>query len=107
MLPDLKAADWDTAVLESTLPVLVDVYSTHCPPCRALGPIIDGLATEFEGRAKVVKLNTEDNTEAAVSLHVSSVPTVLAFRNGKEIGRLIGLRPAAAYRQLLEQAGVG
>jgi thioredoxin 1 len=98
---EINATEWNAEVLESPIPVLVDVYGTYCPPCRALAPTIDKLAAEYEGRAKVVKLNVESDHNLAGSLRVASVPTVLAFRDGKEVGRLIGLRPEAAYRELL------
>jgi thioredoxin 1 len=65
-----------------------------------------GLASEYKGRAKVVKLDVEADRDLAGGLHVASVPTVIAFRDGKESGRLVGLRPEAAYRKLLLEAGV-
>lgn len=104
MTQEINDAGWEDEVLRSTLPVLVDVYSTHCPPCGSLAPVVDKLAAEYSGRAKVVKLNTETNTEVASSLGVTAVPTVLAFRQGQEVGRLVGLRPEASYRKLLELA---
>lgn len=106
MAREINDTDWQAEVLESQVPVLVDIHSTHCPPCRVLGPVIDKLATEYEGRAKVVKLNTTHNTEVAGTLRVTAVPTVVLFHEGQEQSRLVGLRPEAAYRQLLEQAGV-
>src|SRR5215212_10477704 len=84
----------------------VDVFGTYCPPCRALAPTMDKIASEYQGRAKVVKLDVEADRDLAGGLHVASVPTVIAFRDGKELGRLVGLRPEGAYRQLLEEAGV-
>ena len=75
-------------------------------PCRQLAPTIDRLAAHYEGRAKVLKVEAGANRELAGGLAVSSVPTVVAFRGGKEVGRLVGLRPESAYRKLLEAAGV-
>jgi thioredoxin 1 len=106
MAREINDSDWQAEVLESQVPVLVDVHSTRCPPCRVLGPVIDRLASEYAGRAKVVKLNTENNIEVAGSLKVTAVPTVVVFREGQELSRLVGLRPEAAYRELLHQAGV-
>ena len=106
MAQELRVADWEAEVLRSPIPVLVDLYSTHCGPCRALAPLIDRLAGEYEGMAKVLKLNTAEGTEIAVGLGITSVPTVVAFRGGNEVGRLVGLRPEQQYRRLLEQAGV-
>src|SRR5581483_3493348 len=93
MAREIHDADWEAEVLQSNVPVLVDVHSTRCGPCRALAPVIDKLAAGYEGRAKVVKINTDENTEIANTLRISAVPTVLVFRDGRETNRLIGLRP--------------
>lgn len=106
MAREIRSSEWEAEVVESTVPVLVDVFGTYCPPCRALAPTMDRLASEYEGRAKVIKLDVEADRDLAGGLHVASVPTVIAFRDGKELGRLVGLRPEGAYRQLLAEAGV-
>jgi thioredoxin 1 len=106
MAREINAAEYEAEVLGSPVPVLLDVYGDYCPPCRQLAPVIDKLAGEYEGRAKLLKVEAGANRELASGLSVSSVPTVLAFRGGKEVGRLVGLRPEAAYRKLLEAAGV-
>ncbi len=106
MAKEIRSSEWEAEVIQSAVPVLVDVFGTYCPPCRALAPTLDKLASEYEGRAKIVKLDVEADRELAGGLHVTSVPTVIAFRDGKELGRLIGLRPERAYRKLLVEAGV-
>lgn len=106
MAREIHDADWQTEVLDSPVPVLVDIHSTHCGPCRALAPVIEKLSADYEGRARVVKLNTDDNTEVAGSLRVTAVPTVVVFHEGHEVSRLVGLRPEATYRKLLQDAGV-
>jgi thioredoxin 1 len=103
---EIGPSEWEAEVVQSAVPVLVDVFGAYCPPCRALAPTLDRLASEYEGRAKVVKLDVEADRELAGRLHVASVPTVIAFRDGKESGRLVGLRPEGAYRKLLVEAGV-
>jgi thioredoxin 1 len=103
---EIKSAQWEVEVVRSGVPVLVDIFGTYCPPCKALAPTLDKLASEYEGRAKVVKLDVEADPDLAGGLHVTSVPTVIAFRDGKELGRLVGLRPEGAYRKLLVEAGV-
>ncbi len=103
---EINATEYEAEVLGSSIPVLLDVYGEHCPPCRQLAPTIDKLATQYEGRAKVLKLESGANSGVAGGLAISAVPTVLAFREGKEVGRLVGLRPESAYRKLLEAAGV-
>jgi thioredoxin 1 len=103
---EIKSAQWELEVVQSGVPVLVDIFGTYCPPCKALAPTLDKLASEYEGRAKFVKLDVEADPDVAGGLHVTSVPTVIAFRDGKELGRLVGLRPEGAYRKLLVEAGV-
>jgi thioredoxin 1 len=105
MAREIMSPDWEAEVVQSTVPVLVDVFGTYCPPCRALAPTLDRLASEYEGRAKIVKLDVEADRELAGGLHVTSVPTVIAFRDGQEVGRLVGLRSEGAYRKLLVDAG--
>ena len=106
MAKEIKSAQWEVEVVQSGVPVLVDIFGTYCPPCKALAPTLDKLASEYEGRAKFVKLDVEADQDLAGGLHVTSVPTVIAFRDGKELGRLVGLRPEGAYRKLLLEAGV-
>src|ERR1700677_296154 len=106
MAKEIKSEQWESEVVQSGVPVLVDVFGTYCPPCRSLAPTLDKLASEYEGRAKVVKLDVEAAPDLAGGLHVPSVPTVIAFRDGKELGRLVGLRPEGDYRRLLVEAGV-
>jgi thioredoxin 1 len=106
MAREINAAEYQAEVIGSSVPVLLDIYGEHCPPCRQLAPTIDRLAAQFEGRAKMLKLESGANRELAGDLSVSGVPTVVAFRDGREVGRLVGLRPESAYRKLLEAAGV-
>lgn len=106
MTREISQSEYEPEVLGSSVPVLLDVYGEHCPPCRTLAPTIDRLAVEFEGRAAVLKLEAGANRELSESLGISSVPTVIAFVGGDEVGRLVGLRPESEYRQLIEQAGV-
>lgn len=80
------------------MPALLELYGEHCGPCRQLAPVINSLAGEYEGRARVLKVEAGANRELAGDLAVSSVPTVVAFRGGHEVGRLVGLRPESAYR---------
>jgi thioredoxin 1 len=106
MTREINATQYEAEVTGSPVPVLLDVYGEHCPPCRQLAPTIDRLAAHYVGRAKVLKVESGANRELAGALAVSAVPTVVAFRDGKEVGRLVGLRSESAYRKLLESAGV-
>src|SRR4051794_25540380 len=106
MAREINAAEYEVEVLGSPVPVLLDVYGEHCPPCRQLAPVIEKLAAHYEGRVKVLKIEVGANRELAGSLAVASVPTVLAFQDGREVSRLVGLRPESAYHKMLITAGV-
>jgi thioredoxin 1 len=89
-------------VLESEIPVLVDFWAPWCGPCRLAGPIIDTVANKMEGKAKVFKLNIDDNPETTSKYGVSLIPTVMVFRNGKMEKQLIGLQQEAMYLSALQ-----
>ncbi len=80
-----------TEVLQSTQPVLVDVWAAWCNPCRMLAPILEQLATEQKGKLKVVKVNSDENMSLAMELEIMSLPTLILFKHGKEATRLVGL----------------
>jgi thioredoxin 1 len=94
---EFTTANWDQEVLKSDQPVLVDFWAPWCGPCRALAPTIDKIATQFAGRIKVGKLNTDDNADLAVKYGISGIPQVLLFKGGGEPReRLVGVQPEAA-----------
>lgn len=104
-------ANFETEVLKSEVPVLVDVWAEWCAPCRMLGPTIDAVADEYAGRVKVGKLDMDDNQELALRYGVQAIPTMLIFQNGKELGRMVGLKMkpdiAAALDRVLQGAAAG
>jgi len=106
MARQIDQSQYEPEILNSSVPVLLDFFGEHCGPCRQLAPVLDRLATAYEGRANVLTLDASANQELAGTLAISAVPTVVAYRNGQEVGRLVGLRPESAYRKLLESAGV-
>jgi thioredoxin 1 len=81
---------FEKEVLQSSQPVLVDFYADWCGPCRAIAPIVEEIAHELHDRLKVVKLDVDQNQETAMQYGVQSIPTLLIFKNGKEVERLIG-----------------
>lgn len=98
--------NWKSEVLDSAVPVVVDFWAPWCAPCRMLGPTIEKLATEFQGKVKIGKLNTDENQETPGNLRISAIPTVLVFQNGKEVDRLVGVNSEAKFKASLEKLGV-
>ena len=95
--------NWESEVLESTVPVVVDFWAPWCGPCRTLSPTIEKLAGEYDGRVKVGKMNTDENMETPGSLRITAIPTVLVFQQGKEVERLVGVNPENKFKQALDK----
>jgi thioredoxin 1 len=98
--------NWKTEVVDSPVPVLVDFWAPWCGPCRMLAPTIEKLATEYQGRVKIGKMNTDQNQEMPGSLRISAIPTVLFFKEGKEVDRLVGVNTEAKFKDALSRLGV-
>jgi len=101
---ELTSANFEQEVLKSDLPVLVDFWATWCPPCRAIAPTVEALATEFEGRAKVGKLDVDQSGDVGAKYGISSIPTLLIFKNGEVVAKHVGLTSTDALADSLESA---
>ena len=102
----VKDAEFAQKVLESDTPVVVDFWAPWCGPCRAIAPILDKLAGEYEGRLTIAKVNTDEEVQNAGKLGIQGIPTLIIFKGGKEVQRLVGSRPEAQYRELFDKVRV-
>jgi len=95
-------ATFDEVVLKSDKPVVVDFWAAWCGPCRMVGPVIDEIATEYEGKATVGKVDVDANQEFASKYGVRNIPTVLIFQNGEVVGRQVGVAPKKTYTDAVD-----
>lgn len=94
--------EFDQAVLQSDGLVLVDFWATWCASCRMVAPILDELATEYAGKTTIVKVNVDENAENVMRYQVRSTPTIIFFRNGQEVDRIVGAGKKAHYTTRLD-----
>ena len=102
MALEITDANFQETVLNSDKPVVVDFWAAWCGPCRMVGPIIDQISDEYEGKAIVGKLDVDANQEFAAKYGVRNIPTVLVFQNGEVVGRQVGVAPKKAYADAID-----
>ncbi len=95
-------ANFQSDVLNSTVPVLVDFWAPWCGPCRMLAPTIEKIAAAYEGKIKVGKMDTDQNPETPGGLAISSIPTVIIFQGGKPVERFVGVNPETKYKAAID-----
>jgi len=99
---EVDDSNFDQMVLQAKTPVLVDLWAPWCAPCRMVSPVVEELASEYEGRVSFAKLNVDHNPRTASRYGIMSIPTLLIFKDGKPISNIIGFRPKAELKRSLD-----
>jgi thioredoxin 1 len=93
---------FDQDVLRSDVPVFVDFWAAWCPPCKAIAPTVDALATEYLGKIKIGKVNVDDNPSTQMKYQVRSIPTLILFKGGKPVDQRVGATPKPDLKKMLD-----
>ncbi|AGF52915.1 thioredoxin [Synechocystis salina LEGE 06155] len=101
--PQVSDASFKEDVLDSELPVLVDFWAPWCGPCRMVAPVVDEISQQYEGKVKVVKLNTDENPNTASQYGIRSIPTLMIFKGGQRVDMVVGAVPKTTLASTLEK----
>ena len=96
------AVNWDGEVLKSPEVVMVDFWAVWCGPCQMVAPIVEELAKEYQGKLKVMKLNTDEAPEVAGKYQIMSIPSILFFKGGEVVEKIVGARPKQQFKQIID-----
>ncbi|MDQ6766421.1 MAG: thioredoxin [Candidatus Eremiobacteraeota bacterium] len=102
-LTSVNQNNFQTEVLQATSPVLVDFWAPWCGPCRMVAPVVDKIAQTYQGRLKVVKLNTDDSPSIAGKYEVSGIPALILFKSGEAVDRIVGYVPEKQLASMVEK----
>jgi thioredoxin 1 len=101
---EINDANFESEVLQANQPVLVDFWAPWCGPCRMITPVVEQLAEENAGKAKVGKLNVDDAQQTAAAYGVSSIPTIMIFKGGQVVDRFVGVQPKPRLQEAIDAA---
>ena len=102
LIVTLTGQNFESEVLKSSKPVLVDFWAEWCGPCKMIAPLLDELAAEYEGKIKIGKINTDEQQDLASKYGINSIPTLLFFKNGQVVNQMIGARSKRDFKAALD-----
>jgi thioredoxin 1 len=102
-VPSVTDETFEQEVIQSNVPVLVDFWAPWCGPCRMVAPVVEDVATQFEGQIKVVKLDTDQNPNVASQYGIRSIPTLMIFKGGQKVDMVVGAVPKSTIASTLEK----
>ncbi len=100
---EITTQNFDTEVISSEVPVLLDFWATWCGPCLAIAPVLDDLAGEYTGKLKIGKVNVDNDQSLAMKFGITSIPTLLFFKDGKVQESVVGSRPKGAFQEIINK----
>lgn len=102
MVTHITPENFENEVVKSDIPVLIDFWAPWCGPCKMMGPVFEELSSDYEGKVKFVKINTEDHPELASPFGIQGIPTLILSKDGKEANRLVGFLPKELLKQKID-----